>query len=217
MKNFSIRPVLFRCLFSFTARLGPKLHCATCANWVLTTAQSTKDQCTTMVIAVVQGQWKERINLWVPSQTRQQQQHPKRTLHRTPVAVSLWWFQRGSFFENRNKRTKFSKPNSSRFHNFKSPDHFKSLSEPGKAQLLDLLGCITRAQLSHNLSILQHPHLLAILGELHSFTGVVAIHVETQLEVDFLATSDGKKHGKGEYTHADGASTSELLESLPSM
>ena len=43
------------------------------------------------------------------------------------------------------------------------------------------------------------------LGELHSFTGVIAIHVETQLEVDFSATSDGKKHGKGEYTHADGA------------
>ena len=104
----------------------------------------------------------------------------------------------------------------------KSPDHFKSLSEPGKAQLLDLLGCLTRAQLSHLPSILQQPCLLAILGELHGFTGVVTIHVETQLEVDrrrltAISTArestpmptarstsefqDDKRHGQGKYTY----------------
>ena len=48
---------------------------------------------------------------------------------------------------------------------------------------MDRLGCLTWAQLSDHLSILQQPRLLAILGELHTFTGVFVIHVETQLEV----------------------------------
>ena len=161
-----------------------------------------------MVIAVVQGQWKERINLWVPSQTRQKQQHPKRTLRRTPVAVSLWWFQRGSFFENRNKRAVFSKPNSSRFHffhNFKSPDQFQITFRAQKGTTLG------PSRLHHSGSALAPPFHPAASTPAGDPRWTPQLHWSdchprrNPTRSRFSATSDGKKHGKGEYTHADGA------------
>ena len=136
-----------------------------------------------------------------------------------PFRFILWWSYVGAFFENRNMtenmrdvcfQTKFHlvlRQNDTtlcsllwQLHNFRdSPrsnpqivsNHFKSSEKPNlEKPNLDLLGCLTRAQLSDLLSVHEQPGLLVILAVAHTFTARFASHEENQ--VDF-ATDEGEE------------------------
>ena len=132
-----------------------------------------------------------------------------------PFHFILWWSYVGAFFENRNMtenmrevylQTKFQlvlRQNDTtlcsllwQLHNFRdSPpsnpqivsNHFKSSEKPD----LDLLGCLTRAQLSDLLSVHEQPGLLVILAVTHTFTARSASHEENQVDFAVDEGEDG--------------------------